>query len=328
MIDFKKSLFLKKDLEKLEDSLKKYVFDFEGIIKDILSNTLLAGGKRLRPALFLICARNENYDIDYLLSAAKAIEILHTASLIHDDIIDNSMLRRGRKTIHSIYDKDTAKYAGDYLFTYSFCLLNSYKNQEIIKEMAKTSQQLVIGEFDQLKTRNLLNQSEDLYIKKINEKTSSLFKLACKLGAVLSNSRPKDIERMEKFGGYLGIAFQINDDLIDIDIKKPKSGLDKPAGNDIKQGNITLPFIYALKNRRFKKKISDILKEKSFNDENAMQIIDAVSETDAVDKAKRRIYFYLNLAKKTISQVEGSQRAEGLREVCDLILKSTGKTHK
>lgn len=325
--NFKKSLFLKNDLEELENYLNSFVLDFDGIFKEALSNTLLAGGKRIRPALFLICAKNESYDIKNLIPAAAAIEFLHTASLIHDDIIDKSLLRRGRKTIHNIYDKDTARYAGDCLFTYSFFILNTYHNYRILREMSETSQLLVIGEFDQIKTKKILNQSEEMYLTKINEKTSSLFKLSCVLGGILSGSSNDDIENMRKFGGYLGIAFQINDDLIDININKPKEKLDKPIGNDIIQGNVTLPLIYALKNKKFKKGIEDLAGDDGpVDNERANAIINMIYKTDAVSLSRQKIKHYLSEAKKVIRQINGAERKNGLIEICDFLLNTIEKT--
>jgi heptaprenyl diphosphate synthase len=325
--NFKKSLFLKNDLEELENYIKGFVSDFDGILQEALSNTLLAGGKRIRPALFLICAKNEKYDVKYLIPSAAAIEFLHTASLIHDDIIDKSLLRRGRKTIHNIYDKDTARYVGDYLFTYSFFLLNTYRNSKILREMSDISQLLVIGEFDQIKTKKILDQSEATYIEKINEKTSSLFKLSCVLGGILSGSSDDDIENLRKIGGYLGIAFQINDDLIDININKPKEKLDKPMGNDIRQGNVTLPLIYALKNKNFKEKIESLIdNSEAIDDDRAKRIISMIYETDAIKLSRQKIYFYLKEAKKVIKLINCPGRKNGLIEICDLLLNSIEKT--
>jgi len=320
--NFKKSLFLERDLKGLENYIKGFVSGFDGILKETLLNTLLAGGKRIRPALFLICAKNEKYDAGYLTPAAAAIEILHTASLIHDDIIDNSLLRRGKKTIHHVYDKDTARYVGDYLFTYSFYLLNSYHNNQILREMSETSQYLVIGEFDQIKTKKILDQSEEIYLEKINKKTSSLFKLSCVLGGILSGSIDSDIENMRRFGGYLGIAFQINDDLIDINIDKPGYKPDKPIGNDIRQGNVTLPLIYALKDKKFKEQIKSILDTNNgmIDDEEADRIIGMIYETGAIKMARQKIYFYLNEAKKVIKLIRGNERKSGLIEICDFLL--------
>ncbi len=168
--------FLVKDIEKLEKCFLEFADSLDGILKEAIVNTLIVKGKRIRPILFLVCAKNKNYNIDYLLPAAASIEIIHTASLIHDHIIDRSFLRRGKKTIHNIYDKDTAKFVGDYLFTHTFCLLNKYNNSEILREMSTASQNLVKGEFDQLKTKKDLKQNLEIYFQKIDEKTSSLFK--------------------------------------------------------------------------------------------------------------------------------------------------------
>ncbi|MDD5659209.1 MAG: polyprenyl synthetase family protein [Actinomycetota bacterium] len=327
---FKKVLFLKKDLDGLEDYIKDFVSNFDGILRKTLSDTLLAGGKRIRPALFFICAKNEKYDVKYLTPAAAAIEILHTASLIHDDIIDNSLLRRGKKTIHNVYDKDTARHVGDYLFTYSFYLLNRYHDNRILKEISETSKLLVIGEFDQIKTKKILWQSEDVYLEKINKKTSSLFKLSCVLGGLLSGSSDSDIENMRKFGSYLGIAFQINDDLIDVSMDKSGHKFDKPIGNDIKQGNVTLPLIYALKNTKFKEKIRDVFYANTgntvINDKIAHNIISLINETGAVEMVRQKIYFYLNKARKVTKLIHGSERKSGLAEICDFLLSSVEKT--
>jgi geranylgeranyl pyrophosphate synthase len=159
--------FLKTDIQKLEKYLADYTETLDGILKETVKNTLIAGGKRIRPSLFLICANNENYDIDYLLPAAASIEIIHTASLIHDDIIDKSILRRGKRTIHQTYDKDTAKFVGDYLFTQTFALLNSYRDTNINLAMSEAAEFLVKGEFDQLRTKKDLYQSEKIYFEKI-----------------------------------------------------------------------------------------------------------------------------------------------------------------
>ena len=325
--NFKRSLFLKNDLEEIENYFNSFVLGFDGIFQEALSNTLLAGGKRIRPALFLICAKNESYNIKKLIPAAAAIEFLHTASLIHDDIIDNSLLRRGRKTIHNIYDKDTARYAGDCLFTYSFYFLNTYHDAGILREMSDTSQLLVIGELDQIKTKKILDQTEEMYLAKINEKTSSLFKLSCVLGGMLSGSNNDDIENMRKFGGYLGIAFQINDDLIDININKPKEKLEKPIGNDIMQGNVTLPLIYALKNSKYRKRIEDLAgKGGAIDYERANAIISMIYETDAINLSRQKIRQNLNEAKKVIMKINGSQRKNGLVEICDFLLNTIEKT--
>ncbi len=318
--NFKKTRFLKRDLAVLDDYIKSIVSNLDDTLGKVIASTLLAGGKRIRPALFLICAKNKKYNIDYLLPAAAGIEILHTASLIHDDIIDNSFLRRGKKTIHNVYDKDTARYAGDYLFTYAFYLLNSYSDNLIHKEMSNTSQNLVMGEFDQLKTKSLLRQSEKVYLEKINEKTSSLFKLSCVLGGILSDSEESDIDNMRKFGGLLGMAFQINDDLIDININKPADKIDKPIGNDIRQGNITLPIIYALRDEKINTEIKKLLEKEDFSEDDADMILKLINSSEVVGMVRQKVFYYLDEAKKIAASVNGSSRRNGLMEVCDYLM--------
>jgi len=147
------------------------------------------------------------------------------------------------------------------------------------------------------------------------------------LGGILSGSNNDDIENMRKFGGYLGIAFQINDDLIDININKPKEKLDKPIGNDIIQGNVTLPLIYALKNKKFKKGIEDLAGDDGpVDNERANAIINMIYKTDAVSLSRQKIKHYLSEAKKVIRQINGAERKNGLIEICDFLLNTIEKT--
>jgi heptaprenyl diphosphate synthase len=312
--------FLKKDLKKLEDFLDSFTENLEGVMKTAIRSTLNAGGKRIRPSLFLICARNDSYNIDRLLPMAAAIEIIHTASLIHDDIIDKSILRRGRTTIHNTYDRDTAKFVGDFLFTQAFYLLNNYKSPEILKEMAAAAGLLVKGEFDQLKTKRNIGQKENVYLEKINEKTSSLFKLSCLLGGILSGSDEGDTRNMEKFGEYIGISFQINDDLLDVNISRAQGNIGKPVGNDLKQGDITLPYIYGSNDTNFKKQLKALVNRENLSSGDIEEILQLLHGTDAIEKTKKKFEFFINKAKETAELITGNERKKALFAVCDVIM--------
>lgn len=316
--------FLEKDLKILEDYFKVFTSGLDGVLKKTVQSTLLAGGKRIRPGLFFICAKGKDFNIEYLIPAAASIEIIHTASLIHDDIIDNSLIRRGKKTIHNTYDRDTAKFVGNYLFTQTFSLLNKYNNPEILEEMSIAAQNLVRGEFDQIKTKKELGQGERIYLKKINEKTSSLFKVSCTLGGILSGSARAEIEKMRRFGQYLGISFQINDDLLDMDGRKLSQNIGKPTGNDIRQGNITLPIIYALRNRRFKKEIRALFTKEEINNKDINKLLTMIPETDAIEHARSRLKFYLGKAKEIAGSVVSEQKKEGLLKVCQFFEQEAG----
>lgn len=316
--------FLEKDLKILEDYFKVFTSSLDGVLKKTVQSTLLAGGKRIRPGLFFICAKGKDFNIEYLIPAAASIEIIHTASLIHDDIIDNSLIRRGKKTIHNTYDRDTAKFVGNYLFTQTFSLLNKYNNPEILEEMSIAAQNLVRGEFDQIKTKKELGQGERIYLKKINEKTSSLFKVSCALGGMLSGSTRAEVEKMRRFGQYLGISFQINDDLLDMDGRKLSQNIGKPTGNDIRQGNITLPIIYALRNRRFKKEIRALFTKEEINNKDINKLLTMIPETDAIEHARSRLKFYLGKAKEIAGSVVSEQKKEGLLKVCQFFEQEAG----
>jgi len=313
--------FLKKDIYMLEEFLKRFTDSLEGVLHETVKSTLNAGGKRIRPLLFLICARNENYDIDYLMPAAASIEMIHTASLIHDDIIDKSVLRRGKKTVYYNYGKDTAKFVGDYLFTHTFSLLNGYNDPEILFEMSDAANLLVKGEFDQLKTKKDFNQGEAAYFEKIKEKTSSLFILSCALGGILSRSGKRDIENMKKFGEYVGISFQINDDLIDVDTDMDDASLKfgKTIGNDLRQGNITLPFIYGFNNPGYKNEVKPLLLKEYLSDDDLKKIFSGLLKTDAISEARKKFEYYLIKARETAGLIQGYQRRKGLHKICDLL---------
>lgn len=323
----KKIEFTNNDIGRLENYLLEFTKSLSGILKEAISDILLNKGKRIRPVIFLISARNNNYDIDYLLPAAASIEIIHTASLIHDDIIDNSYFRRGKKTIHKLYSKDIAKFVGNYLFAHAFSLLNKYKKFKILEEMATTSEKLVRGEFDQIKTKKKIGQNENSYLIKINGKTISLFGTSCFLGGLLSDSEPYEIENLRKFGNYIGICFQIYDDLLDINYnyRKELNIIGKLAGNDVREGNITLPLIYALENGEFKKKAQSILIKDDINDEDIDKVLLMICKTDAIEKAKQKFNYYLKKAKKTIRYIGGKERRYGLNLICDCFRREIGK---
>ncbi len=316
--EFKFFDFLKNDIKRLEEYLEEFTYNLDGILRKAVKNTLLAGGKRIRPALFFISAKTENYNLDYLLPAAASIEIIHTASLIHDDIIDRSALRRGKETIHNIYDNDTAKFVGNFLFTHTFSILNEYKKPELLKEMSSAAEYLVRGEFDQLKKHKDLNQDQKYYFSMIGKKTSSLFRLSCLLGGILSGSSKEEIKKLGEFGRLLGIAFQINDDLLDIDIEGPLK-IGKPIGNDIRQGNITLPIIYALKNKKAGDVLKNIIGKNNLKRAEVKKALQSIKDTNAIEIVKDKFIIYLNKAKEMADSIGEEERRKNLLKVCDYL---------
>ncbi len=235
---------IQEDLVKVEDRLRLVCeVDFPWLSK-LLEHSLKSGGKRIRPALVLLAGKFYNYDLSYLLPVATAIEILHTATLVHDDAIDNSLVRRGRPTINKVWGEDKAILLGDYLLAKSEELVADTQNLRVIKLFAQTLMAISSGELNQAFSAFNLEQTRQQYLQRISSKTASLLSLVTESGAILSQAPEKSVEALKGYGYNLGIAFQIVDDILDFIGTEEEMG--KPIGSDLAQGTLTLPAILLL----------------------------------------------------------------------------------
>ena len=235
---------IQEDLVKVEARLRLVCeVDFPWLSK-LLEHSLKSGGKRIRPALVLLAGKFYNYDLSYLLPVATAIEILHTATLVHDDAIDNSLVRRGRPTINKVWGEDKAILLGDYLLAKSEELVADTQNLRVIKLFAQTLMAISSGELNQAFSAFNLEQTRQQYLQRISGKTASLLSLVTESGAILSQAPEKSVEALKGYGYNLGIAFQIVDDILDFIGTEEEMG--KPIGLDLAQGTLTLPAILLL----------------------------------------------------------------------------------
>jgi geranylgeranyl pyrophosphate synthase len=208
-------------------------------LSQILKHSLEAGGKRIRPALTLLSGKFYHYQFDYLSQMATAIELLHTATLIHDDAIDESDTRRGRTTIYKLWGTDAAVLLGDYLFAQAGVSVSGTQNIRTIRLFSETLMIISRGELNQGINSFNLNQTRENYIQRIYGKTASLFSLSTESGGILSQAPENVIQLLKNYGYHLGIAFQIVDDILDFTGTEAELG--KPAGSDLCQGTFTLP---------------------------------------------------------------------------------------
>ncbi|MBA7656455.1 Heptaprenyl diphosphate synthase component 2 [subsurface metagenome] len=235
---------IQEDLVKVEARLRSVCeVDFPWLSK-LLEHSLKSGGKRIRPALVLLAGKFYNYDLSYLLPVATAIEILHTATLVHDDAIDNSLVRRGRPTINKVWGEDKAILLGDYLLAKSEELVADTQNLRVIKLFAQTLMAISSGELNQAFSAFNLEQTRQQYLQRISGKTASLLSLVTESGAILSQAPEKSVEALKGYGYNLGIAFQVVDDILDFIGTEEEMG--KPIGSDLAQGTLTLPAILLL----------------------------------------------------------------------------------
>jgi len=232
------------DLAKVENSLKSVGEVQDNHLSELLGYALGIGGKRIRPVLTLLTGKLYDYDLDCLLPIAAAVELLHTASLVHDDAIDKSAVRRGRPTINKVWGEDKAVLLGDYLFAKAGEVCASTGNLRVIELFSQTLATMSIGELNQAFGAFNLEQTREHYLDRISKKTASLFVLATESGAILSQSPERSVAILREYGHNLGVAFQIVDDILDFTGTEEELG--KPAGSDLAQGTLTLPAILVL----------------------------------------------------------------------------------
>jgi geranylgeranyl pyrophosphate synthase len=230
---------IRDDLGKVRNSLVSISqIDFPWLSEQ-LSYVVKETGKGIRPALTLLSGKFYHYDITYLLPMAVSVELMHTATLVHDDAIDNAIVRRGQPTINKIWGEDVAILMGDYLFAKAGEFAADTQNLRVIKLFAQTLETISAGELRQTFDAFKLEQSREDYLHRIYGKTASLFCLATESGAILSQAPEESVAILKEYGDNLGIAFQIVDDILDFTSDEATMG--KPVGSDLAQGTLTLP---------------------------------------------------------------------------------------
>lgn len=211
---------------------------------DVIKQAIGSRGKGVRPALTLISGQFNNYNLEHLVPMATAVELLHTASLVHDDTIDKSPLRRGLPTLYSILGDNAAIMAGDYLFAKSAELAAMPGNLRVVRLFARTLMALAKGELEETLSVYNWQQTRDDYFRRIDGKTAALFSMATESGAILSDSPEEQVQALKDYGHYIGLAFQVVDDLLDFTGDEETMG--KPVGNDLLLGVLTLPALMYL----------------------------------------------------------------------------------
>lgn len=236
---------MKGELNQIEQELERSVSEDHALLSDASTHLLKAGGKRIRPVFVLLAGKFGEYNLDMLKRVAVPLELIHMASLVHDDVIDDAETRRGQLTVKSKWDNRIAMYTGDYIHGKALSIATQLPNPLIHQILSKSLVQMCIGEMEQIRDFFNTEQSVRNYLLRIRRKTALLIAISCQLGAVASNADRATANRLYRFGYNVGMAFQIRDDLLDLYGTEKQIG--KPPGSDIRQGNITLPVILALR---------------------------------------------------------------------------------
>lgn len=310
------SIYIKSELEEVVKLMKKNAKCKDKFIEKSIIELIESGGKMLRPAFVIISSKWGESNESKVRSLAAVVEMLHMATLVHDDIIDDAKVRRGKETIQSKYGKDYAVYIGDYLFCACFRLLASEGSLQSIKIDSKAMSRICLGEIEQLNSKFSENLSVKNYLSRISGKTAELFSLSMYIGAAESNCPEKLCREFWNIGHNIGMAFQIIDDILDY--TGTDESIKKSAMNDIKQGIFTLPFIIAFRNDR--KKIEPYMKKEVFEDEDVYEIIKLVRENKGVEKAKELALKYTNKAFKRINKLPDNEYKKVLIDLIEGLL--------
>lgn len=320
MLTTNKMFFIiKKDLSSLENLLHETVSSQVDLITDIGNHLISSGGKRIRPALYLLATKsNPNLDKNYVMPLAMALEMIHTASLVHDDVLDNAATRRGSATANAKWGNNIAVLTGDYLFAKAFAAIakNDY-GPRISECLATILCDLSEGEILQNHFGYSIPDSLDIYYDRIAKKTANFIAISCEIGAIVAKLPEKDILALREYGYCIGMAFQIVDDILDLTSNSQKIG--KPAGNDILQGVITLPVIYAYNHSDDNKELKSIIENRKMTTEDLARAIEIVKASNSIEFAKQTVVDFLNRAKNVLPDSLPKSVKTSFIEIADFI---------
>lgn len=309
-------------LIKVNQVIDKHIRIKDKQIQAIIKEAMNGGGKLLRPAYALLCSEiGPDFNQDKAIAIAAALETLHIATLIHDDVIDRADTRRGKRTLHRSHDNKFAIYAGDYLLSVCFSIMSKYSSSlSHVEYNSRSMEKVLIGELDQLHSRFLPPKSVKSYLSRISGKTAQLFALSCYAGAVESHASQLETRRAWNMGHYIGMAFQIIDDILDYQGDNLELG--KPVMADVQQGIYTLPLIYAMLDNP--KETSAILaNDRPLSEHDLIQLTTIINKAKGVEKAQKLAKRYTDKALQQLEKLPNGDYKDTLRQLTNQLLKRT-----
>lgn len=309
------------DMQKVNNTILKRMDSPVSLIPELAGHLISSGGKRLRPMLTLASSQLLEYEGNKHIGLATAVEFIHTATLLHDDVVDESTLRRGKKPANLIWGNQPTVLVGDFLFSRAFELMVESDSLKVLKILSHTSAVITEGEVLQLTTANDLSTSEDKYLEVITAKTAVLFAAACEVAGVVSEKGENVSGALHAYGKYLGIAFQLVDDALDYSAKRATLG--KEIGDDFREGKITLPVILAYRRgndeeRAFWKRTMAQLKQEDGDLDKAIGLL---SDHSTLDDTIKRACHYGDMAKDALAIFPDNAAKTSMLDIVDFCIK-------
>ena len=293
----------------------------DGLLGSALEHIRKRAGKRMRPMLILLMAKNFGTINDATQNAAVGLELLHTASLVHDDVVDESEERRGQASVNATYDNKVAVLVGDYILSTALLCVARTHSEQIVTYLAELGRTLSDGEILQLSNIGRKDISEDVYYDVIKRKTAALFEACAGIGALSSGATEEEVEAAKQFGQNLGIIFQIRDDIFDY---YDSTEIGKPTGNDMVEGKLTLPVIYAVNNggNEDMRRLALKVKEHSVSADEIAQLVDYTKQMGGIEYAERRMWEFHAHAQQFIDDRVGQSDVKAaLQTYLDYVIK-------
>ena len=311
---------IRSELDRVEEKLQVFSSSENRLVSEISGYLFAKRGKRIRPALLILSARLLGYDGQEHIQAASLVEFVHTASLIHDDIIDQADRRRGVDSVHARWGSNVSVLLGDFLYIKTIGLALGSAHPELVHILTDVSTRMIEGELDEFRRSGDLGLSEREYLAIINDKTAVLFAAACRMGAVLAGASPDQQEALAAYGLNLGMAFQIVDDLLDF--RGDPDRLGKPVLSDIREGRITLPLIHSISGdgRRNGLRLRALLEDKSLGRETQREIMDIVKGNGALDYTYGKAEDYSRQARRIMDGFPASAHRDALGLLAEFVL--------
>jgi len=311
---------IQEDLGRVEESLKIFSSSPNRLISEIGTYLFQKKGKRIRPALLILCSKLLSYRGEEHIEMAALVEFIHTASLIHDDIIDKADLRRGRDSVHARWGPNISVLLGDYLYIKTIGMSQESSHPEVLRILTDVTARMIDGELTEYQMSGNLETAEKDYMNIIGKKTASLFSAACQIGAVLSRATREEENRLVDYGRNLGLAFQVTDDLLDF--QGDANQLGKPVLSDLSEGRITLPLIYALRSdgSENRDRLRTLLERKKLDGRAKKEILDIIKAEGALDYGHRKAGEFSRRAREVVSGFPESTYRDALSLLAEFIL--------
>src|SRR6266704_1569798 len=309
------------DLDRVDTTFQERATSGLDILNSVSMHVLGSSGKRLRTALTLLSGKLNSYLFDKLLPLSVAFEMVHLATLIHDDIVDNAATRRGNPTVNSIWGNNIAILLGDYYFAKTAGLIADINDNRIDRLFSDTVATVCEGTIMEMMSAGRLDLTIEKYFEKISHKTACLIAACCRGGAIVSKASDEQIALLHEYGMNLGIAYQIIDDVLDY--TEDQSTIGKPAGNDLRQGMVTLPLIYALQEQPqngLHQQVHRLLNGTSHKDEDIRSVVNWVNRGPGVVRSLADAHVYGNKAREALYYFPVSHNRDVLDELIDFVV--------